>query len=275
MLAAGQGRAPLRRRDARRRRRLRRSASADRVRRLLAAATASSISGLGYYPNPLAPDAGRGRRSTSSTSRPVIRAAAAAGRRRGQHVHRPRLDQDGRRTTGRASSRRLAAAGRVRRGARRPDRHRELPDALHRRRVAGRQEPAPQPGHLAAHVRRHPERELRPELRPLAPRLAADGLPEAAARVPRPHLPRPRQGRAGRPPSGSTTWASWPTPLEFHTPKLPGLGDVDWGRFFSVLSDTGYDGPVCVEVEDRAYEGSLELRQQALRQSLRYLRNFA
>jgi sugar phosphate isomerase/epimerase len=64
------------------------------------------------------------------------------------------------------------------------------------------------------------------------------------------------------------------TPLEFHTPKLPGLGDVDWGRFFSVLRDTGYDGPVCVEVEDRAYEGSLESRKQALRQSLRYLRNF-
>ena len=65
------------------------------------------------------------------------------------------------------------------------------------------------------------------------------------------------------------------TPLEFHRPKLPGLGEVDWGRFFSVLSDNGYDGPVCVEVEDRAYEGSLELRQQALRQSLGFLRNFA
>jgi sugar phosphate isomerase/epimerase len=63
------------------------------------------------------------------------------------------------------------------------------------------------------------------------------------------------------------------TPLEFHRPKLPGLGDVDWGRFFSVLTDTGYDGPVCVEVEDRAYEGSLEARKAALRQSLRYLRN--
>jgi len=65
------------------------------------------------------------------------------------------------------------------------------------------------------------------------------------------------------------------TPLQFHAPKLPGLGDVDWGRFFSVLTDTGYDGPVCVEVEDRAYEGTLELRQQALRQSLRYLKGFA
>ena len=65
------------------------------------------------------------------------------------------------------------------------------------------------------------------------------------------------------------------TPLEFHRPKLPGLGEVNWGRFFSVLSDTGYDGPVCVEVEDRAYEGSLEARKAALRQSLRYLRGFA
>ena len=65
------------------------------------------------------------------------------------------------------------------------------------------------------------------------------------------------------------------TPLEFHRPKLPGLGEVDWGRFFSVLTDTGYDGPVCIEVEDRAYEDSLEARQTALRQALRYLRNFA
>jgi sugar phosphate isomerase/epimerase len=64
------------------------------------------------------------------------------------------------------------------------------------------------------------------------------------------------------------------TPLEYHTPKLPGLGEVDWGRFVSVLGDAGYQGPVCVEVEDRAYEGSLESRQLALKQSCDYLRNF-
>ena len=63
-------------------------------------------------------------------------------------------------------------------------------------------------------------------------------------------------------------------PLQFHTPKLPGLGDVDWGRFFSVLTSTGYDGPVCVEVEDRAYEGSLEDRKLSLRQSARFLRQY-
>jgi sugar phosphate isomerase/epimerase len=65
------------------------------------------------------------------------------------------------------------------------------------------------------------------------------------------------------------------TPLEYHCPKLPGLGDVDWGQFFSMLSDSGYDGPVCVEVEDRAYEQTPERRVAALRQSATYLRNFA
>jgi sugar phosphate isomerase/epimerase len=64
------------------------------------------------------------------------------------------------------------------------------------------------------------------------------------------------------------------TPLSYHVPKLPGLGEVDWGKFISVLGDVGYDGPVCVEVEDRAYEGSLESRKTALRQSATYLRNF-
>ncbi len=63
-------------------------------------------------------------------------------------------------------------------------------------------------------------------------------------------------------------------PLEFHNPKLPGLGEVDWGKFVSVLGDCGYDGPVCVEVEDRAYEGTLENRKAALRQSHTYLRQF-
>lgn len=63
-------------------------------------------------------------------------------------------------------------------------------------------------------------------------------------------------------------------PNEWHSPKLPGLGDVDWGKFFSTLTSAGYDGPVCVEVEDRAYEGSLEKRKASLRQSHNYLRQF-
>lgn len=63
-------------------------------------------------------------------------------------------------------------------------------------------------------------------------------------------------------------------PAEYHTPKLPGMGDVDWGKFFSALTDTGYSGPVCVEVEDRAYEGDLDMRLRSLQQSYTYLRNF-
>jgi sugar phosphate isomerase/epimerase len=62
--------------------------------------------------------------------------------------------------------------------------------------------------------------------------------------------------------------------LGWHKPKLPGLGDVNWGAFFSALTDTGYNGPVCIEVEDRAYEGSLEDRKRALQQSKRYLEQF-
>jgi sugar phosphate isomerase/epimerase len=59
--------------------------------------------------------------------------------------------------------------------------------------------------------------------------------------------------------------------LGWHTPKIPGLGDVDWGRLFSALTDAGYRGAVCIEVEDRAFEGSLEDRKRALRQSKRFL----
>ncbi len=63
-------------------------------------------------------------------------------------------------------------------------------------------------------------------------------------------------------------------PLQYHTPKLPGLGDVNWGMFFSELSDTGYDGPVCIEVEDRVYEKNLQTRKNSLTQSARFLKQY-
>lgn len=61
-------------------------------------------------------------------------------------------------------------------------------------------------------------------------------------------------------------------PMERCAAKIPGLGDVDWGKFIGALSDVGYDGPVCVEVEDHAFEGSLERRIQSLRISHNVLR---
>jgi sugar phosphate isomerase/epimerase len=62
--------------------------------------------------------------------------------------------------------------------------------------------------------------------------------------------------------------------LKWHEPKLPGLGDVQWGSFFSALTHVRYNGPVCIEVEDRAYEDSLASRQRALTQSARHLEQF-
>ena len=63
-------------------------------------------------------------------------------------------------------------------------------------------------------------------------------------------------------------------PLDFMSPKLPGLGDVDWGRYVSALTDIGYDGYTCIEVEDRAFEGSREKVLDSLRLSKRYMEQF-
>jgi len=63
-------------------------------------------------------------------------------------------------------------------------------------------------------------------------------------------------------------------PAEWCTPKLPGMGDVNWGQFFSTLTSIGFTGAVCVEVEDRAFEVSTERRIASLRQSYIYLRQY-
>ena len=64
------------------------------------------------------------------------------------------------------------------------------------------------------------------------------------------------------------------TPLEYHQPKLPGLGNVRWGDFFAALTDVRYPGPVCIEVEDRAYEDTLDDRKTSLRVSRANLQRF-
>lgn len=64
------------------------------------------------------------------------------------------------------------------------------------------------------------------------------------------------------------------TPLQYMSPKIPGLGNVDWGKYVSALTDIGYDGYTCIEVEDKAYEASLEDAKRAVIQSAGYLRNF-
>ncbi len=63
-------------------------------------------------------------------------------------------------------------------------------------------------------------------------------------------------------------------PLDFMSPKLPGLGDVDWGKYVSALTDIGYDSYSCIEIEDKAFEGSMDKVLDALRISYRYMRQF-
>ena len=63
-------------------------------------------------------------------------------------------------------------------------------------------------------------------------------------------------------------------PLQYMKPKLPGLGDVDWGKYVSTLTDIGFEGYTCIEIEDKSFEGSEERVLDSLKLSLRYLRQF-
>ena len=49
---------------------------------------------------------------------------------------------------------------------------------------------------------------------------------------------------------------------------------MDWGRFVSALTDIRYDGFTCIEVEDKAFEGSEAAVLDSLRLSKRYLEQF-
>ena len=64
------------------------------------------------------------------------------------------------------------------------------------------------------------------------------------------------------------------TPLKWMSPKLPGLGDVDWGKYVSALTDIGYTGCTCIEVEDKAFEGSKDRVEASLTLSKRYMEQF-
>ena len=64
------------------------------------------------------------------------------------------------------------------------------------------------------------------------------------------------------------------TPLQYMSPKLPGLGDVDWCNYVSALTDIGYEGYTCIEVEDKSFEKDDQAVRNSITLSTRYLRNF-
>ena len=54
-------------------------------------------------------------------------------------------------------------------------------------------------------------------------------------------------------------------PKEWHTPRIPGFGDIDWAKFMGLLYEIHYSGPLCIEVEDDTFGKSLAGRQIALK----------
>ena len=44
--------------------------------------------------------------------------------------------------------------------------------------------------------------------------------------------------------------------IGWQVPRMPGLGEVNWAETFAGLYRAGYDGPVIIEHEDRDFEGS-------------------
>jgi len=47
--------------------------------------------------------------------------------------------------------------------------------------------------------------------------------------------------------------------MGWQVPRLPGLGDIDWGKFISALYRVGYDYVISIEHEDRAFEKTEDL----------------
>ncbi|MHC1768328.1 MAG: sugar phosphate isomerase/epimerase family protein [Verrucomicrobiia bacterium] len=63
-------------------------------------------------------------------------------------------------------------------------------------------------------------------------------------------------------------------PLEWHQPRIPGYGDMDWGHYMGCLMETTYRGPMCIEVEDDTFGKSLEGRKQAVKVARNVLEPF-
>ena len=63
-------------------------------------------------------------------------------------------------------------------------------------------------------------------------------------------------------------------PSLWHSPKIPGLGQIDFGAMISALNDIKFNGYACIEIEDKTFEGNKEDVRFAIEQSYRYLRQY-
>ena len=62
--------------------------------------------------------------------------------------------------------------------------------------------------------------------------------------------------------------------MGWQVPRLPGRGDVDWSKFFAALGDVGYDYVVSIEHEDRDYEGDEDLVKKGFYLSRDFLKTY-
>ena len=152
------------------------------------------------------------------------------------------------------------------------DRHRELPDAVLEGRMAGRQEPGDVAGDLAAAVRDVAEPALGLNFDPSHLVWQYIDAGPGDPRVRPAHRPRPRQGRADRPATGSTSEGilglGWHA-AEAAGPGRRGLGRVLRGADRRRLRRAGVHrggGPGLRGVAGRP--------QRSLRQSKRFLEQF-
>ena len=63
-------------------------------------------------------------------------------------------------------------------------------------------------------------------------------------------------------------------PLSYHAPKLPGLGDIEWGKVIAAMNDIRYEGPMVLEIEDSAYEDTLESKINSILLSRDFMRQY-
>lgn len=63
-------------------------------------------------------------------------------------------------------------------------------------------------------------------------------------------------------------------PLHYMSPKIPGHGGIDWGAFASALRDIHFDGAACVEIEDKSFEDCEDNVFKAIRLGFKHMSQF-
>lgn len=56
--------------------------------------------------------------------------------------------------------------------------------------------------------------------------------------------------------------------------RIPGRGELDWGKMLRALKEIGYDGTISLEHEDAAYEGTLEAVENGLIDGKKWLEKY-